>query len=230
MENLKEKKQITRKKSSPKKRERNPFANTPMISVPRKNPFAKLPFEEDNNLDKMVETINNFNNSRTMSKSYSTENAETRTISSGVSINYSEIFDHFTKILNTTNPNHAFSALKDLFLTEFKWHFTGIGLFHEKSKCIDLKLYSNSGNCYSSKIFLSDENNPIIKCFNTKTCIENDGIDYLVNPYLTKTGSVIFPMISINKCIGVMIAGQNASELNKNFLSLMSNHVGLYIS
>ncbi len=121
------------------------------------------------------------------------------------------------------------SQLNNIFVNKLKWGFVGFGLLHEKSKCINLKLYSNVGNSYSSKVFMSDENNPIIKSFTTRTIIDKDNINYLNNPYLMKSPSVIFPMISVNKCIGVLIVGQNIANLNTNLITFLSNFMGMYI-
>lgn len=44
-----------------------------------------------------------------------------------------------------------------------------------------------------------------------------------------KSPSVIFPMISVNKCIGVLIVGQNIANLNTNLITFLSNFMGMYI-
>ena len=121
------------------------------------------------------------------------------------------------------------SRLNNIFVNQLKWNFVGFGLLHEKSKCINLKLFSQTGNTYSSKVFLSDEKNPIVQCLNSKTTIDKDNINYLNIPYLVKTSSVIVPMISVNKCIGVMLVGQNISNINTNLVSFFSNYMGMFI-
>ena len=146
---------------------------------------------EEASLDSIVETINNFNTTKTKPKLYT---------------------NNYNPNNNIINPN-----------------VIGFGLLHEKSKCINLKIQSKTGNTYSSKIFLSDENNPIIKCFNSKSLIHKDNINYLNIPYLMKTSSVIIPMMSLNKCIGILLVGQNISSINVNLVTLFSNYMGMFI-
>ena len=232
--------------SNPIRKRKNPIADAPMISVAKvsqetavnelsktKNKLNKLikpiSIAEENTLDSIVETMNSFNTTRTKAKSYSSD--YTNTTNPIVSnINYFDIMKSIADAFqNNSSIADLFSQLTAIFVNKLKWGFVGFGLLHEKSKCINLKLYSNSGNSYSSKIFLSDENNPIIKSFNQKTIIDKDNINYLNNPYLVKSHSVIFPMISVNKCIGVMLVGQNIANIKPNLVSFLSNYMGMFI-
>lgn len=231
--------------SNPIEKVKSPIENTKMISVPKSpdidntgeiskvqkklNKLIKpISITEENSLTNIVETINNFNSSRTKAKNY-TNKLENST-ANYVSINYFDIMKSISDIFNNNRGIvDLISQLNNIFVNKLKWGFVGFGLLHEKSKCINLKIYSNVGNSYTSKVFLSDENNPIIKAYSTKTIIDKDNINYLNNPYLIKSPSVIFPMISVNKCIGVMIVGQNIANLNTNLITFLSNFMGMYI-
>ncbi len=192
------------------------------------NLIKPISVAEESSLDSIVETINNFNTIKTKPKIY------TNTISAATNqnshINYFEIMESLSEAFqNNKNMIDLFSQLNNIFVNKLKWSFVAFGLFHEKSKCINLKLYSKTGSTYSSKVFLSDENNPIIQSFNSRTIINKDNINYLNIPYLVKTSSVIVPMISINKCIGVMLVGQNFASLNTNLLTFFANYMGMFI-
>lgn len=231
--------------SNPIEKVKSPIEDTKMISVPKSpdidnigeiskvqkklNKLIKpISITEENSLTNIVETINNFNSSRTKAKNY-TNKLENST-ANYVSINYFDIMKSISDIFNNNRGIvDLISQLNNIFVNKLKWGFVGFGLLHEKSKCINLKIYSNVGNSYTSKVFLSDENNPIIKAYSTKTIIDKDNINYLNNPYLIKSPSVIFPMISVNKCIGVMIVGQNIANLNTNLITFLSNFMGMYI-
>lgn len=231
--------------SNPIEKVKSPIEDTKMISVPKSpdidnigeiskvqkklNKLIKpISITEENSLTNIVETINNFNSSRTKAKNY-TNKLESST-ANYVSINYFDIMKNISDIFNNNRGIvDLISQLNNIFVNKLKWGFVGFGLLHEKSKCINLKIYSNVGNSYTSKVFLSDENNPIIKAYSTKTIIDKDNINYLNNPYLIKSPSVIFPMISVNKCIGVMIVGQNIANLNTNLITFLSNFMGMYI-
>lgn len=248
-QNSKEKKNLNFKSIEENK---SPIENAPMISVP-KNPFAPehpnekeitkikktrkelselvkpISVAEEISLNSIVETINNFNTSKTKSKIYTPEyKSIINPLNSN--INYFDIMKRVSDVFQNNNSMaDLFSQLNDIFMNKLMWSFVGFGLFHEKSKCLNLKIHSKTGNCYSSKIFLSDETNPIIQCFKTKSIIDKDNINYLNIPYLVKTGSVIFPMMSINKCIGIMIAGENISNINTNMVTFLSNYMGMFI-
>lgn len=184
---------------------------------------------DENSLNSIVETINNFNTSRTKPKKYNNEYS-INSIKTVSSVNYFEILK---EILNAFQSNKSmvevFGILSNIFVSSLQWNFVGFGLLHEKSKCINLKIYTKTSNTYSSKIFLSDENNPIIQCFKTRSIIDKEDLDYLNIPYLKRTSSVIIPMISINRCIGVMLVGQNISNINVNIVNFFSNYAGMFI-
>ena len=217
-----------------------------MISVPKNKPVADsqelvktkkklnnlikpISVPEENSLTNIVETINNFNNNKTKPRSY-TDNYASNLKKVNTNINY---FDVMRSISDAFSAHKSMvdllSRLNNIFVNQLKWNFVGFGLLHEKSKCINLKLFSQTGNTYSSKVFLSDEKNPIVQCLNSKTTIDKDNINYLNIPYLVKTSSVIVPMISVNKCIGVMLVGQNISNINTNLVSFFSNYMGMFI-
>lgn len=253
MENLENKELNKAKKQDKKELSSNPMKNTKsrtgdlkMISLPKNKPVADsqelvktkkklnnlikpISVPEENSLTNIVETINNFNNNKTKPRSY-TDNYASNLKKVNTNINY---FDVMRSISDAFSAHKSMvdllSRLNNIFVNQLKWNFVGFGLLHEKSKCINLKLFSQTGNTYSSKVFLSDEKNPIVQCLNSKTTIDKDNINYLNIPYLVKTSSVIVPMISVNKCIGVMLVGQNISNINTNLVSFFSNYMGMFI-
>ncbi len=233
-------KQTNKESESKKKLSSNPIGKTTasiegvkMISVPKtqKNKLKQNinPFKDEQNLESIVETINNFNNTKTKSRSLLPGYEKvSKPINS--TVNYSDLMKNvLDSFQNSKGLLDTFSKLNTIFNEKLKWSFVGFGLFHEKSKCLNLKLYSQTGNSYSSKIFMSDETNPIVKSFSTKTIIDKDDINYLNIPYLMKTGSVIVPMVSVDKCIGVMLIGQNISAVNINLITFLANYIGMYI-
>ncbi len=226
--------------SNPIEKVKSPIDGASMISISpaQKKPYRKKtsetaappmsrnPFGDEPNLDSIVETINNFNSIRTKAKS-AVRSVEQPIVSN---INYSDIMKSVLDAFQySRNILDLFAKLNIIFTEKMKWSFIGFGLFHEKSKCLNLKLYSKAGNSYSSKVFMSDEENPIIKCFNSKTIINKDDINYLNIPYLMKTGSVVVPMLSVNKCVGVMLIGQCISALNTNLISFIANYMGMFL-
>ena len=185
---------------------------------------------EETSLNNIVETINNFNTSRTKPRLFANNNYNTSLKTLKSNVNYFEVITDLSDAFqNSKSMVDLFGKLTDVFIGKLKWNFVGFGLFHDKSKCINLKLFSKSGNTYTSKVFMSDEINPIIQSFNTKTIIDRENINYLNIPYIAKTSSVIIPMMSVKKCIGVMLVGQSISNLHMNMVSFVANYMGMYI-
>lgn len=192
------------------------------------NTIKPLSVAEESSLNSIVETINNFNTTKSKPRNYS--NSYVTNNSLNPNVNYFEVMKGISDAFqNNKSMIELFSKLNNIFVNQLKWSFVGFGLFHEKSKCINLKIYSKAGNTYSSKIFMSDDNNPIIQAFKNKSIVDKDNINFLNIPYLAKSSSVIVPMISINKCIGVMLVGQNISNINTNIVNFFSNYMGMFI-
>ncbi|RAI14386.1 MAG: hypothetical protein DK841_02165 [Candidatus Melainabacteria bacterium] len=192
------------------------------------NTIKPLSVAEESSLNSIVETINNFNTTKSKPRNYSNSYVTNNNLNPNV--NYFEVMKGISDAFqNNKSMIELFSKLNNIFVNQLKWSFVGFGLFHEKSKCINLKIYSKAGNTYSSKIFMSDDNNPIIQAFKNKSIVDKDNINYLNIPYLAKSSSVIVPMISINKCIGVMLVGQNISNINTNIVNFFSNYMGMFI-
>lgn len=205
----------------------NPYASdvkSPAIKL--RKTTKKNPFATEYNLDSIVETINTFNITKTGIKTF----IPVKEKSAKINLNYAEIMRNVSDVIkNSSGLNGLFSELGEIFTSKLNWSFLGFGLLHEKSKCLNLKLYSQAGNSYNSKIFLSDDTNPIIQSFTSKTIIDKNNMDYLNIPYLNQTATVIVPMISVNQCIGVMLIGESITKLNINLITFLSNFVGMFI-
>jgi diguanylate cyclase (GGDEF)-like protein/putative nucleotidyltransferase with HDIG domain len=249
LNNLGKKQEKKASVSNPMKKNNSSAGRIKMISVPKEKSEVKtkesknlkqvkdkldnlvkpISTVEEESLNSIVETINNFNSTRTKPKLYTNEYT-TNPQSATANVNYFEIMKLISEAFqNIKSMADLVQKLNSVFVDKLQWNFVGFGLFHEKSKCINLKLFTKADNTYTSKVFLSDENNPIIQCFNTKSIIDKDNINYLNIPYLVKTYSIIVPMISINKCIGVMLVGQNISNVNMTLVSFFANYMGMFV-
>lgn len=197
-------------------------AQKPNITDPLKskvsNPIA------DNGI---VARINNFNAQKTNNRLYS--GYVSNTISKK-----SMDFVEFISMLNSSLKDKKtsadmFSVLHDVFTEKLNCLYTAFGLFHEKSNCINLKLQNKFGSTYSSKIFMSDEFNPIVESFRSSTPISRDDNKFLNIPYLQNSSSYILPLISVNQCIGVMVIGMDATEAESSLLSFVANYAAMFI-
>lgn len=176
----------------------------------------------------LVATINNFNANKTYNRLYS--GYANNPITSHYSINGSELANAVCASLkNRTEVSELFVAIHSTLSEKLNTVFTGFGLYHDTSKCIDFKLYSKIGGTYSSKVFQSDVENPIMECFINQSPIMLEDNKFLNIPYLKNSETVLLPLMSVDKCLGVMLIGRNDLRQNLELLSFIANYCGLFI-
>ncbi len=177
----------------------------------------------------IVARINNFNTNKTSNRIYSgfMNNANA---SSHKVIDYTELVNNLNSALSDkSNVHDLFVAVHELFTEKLNSLYTAFGIFHEKSKCINLKLFNNLGSSYTSKIFLSDQDNPVIECFNNCTPVIKDDNSFLNIPYLQKTSSLVLPLMSVSGCKGVMVIGKDIFENRIGLFSFIANYCALFM-
>lgn len=125
--------------------------------------------------------------------------------------------------------NDLFIALHSVFSEKLNCTFTAFGYFHEKSKCINLKLLNTFGGTYSSKVFLSEDLNPIVECFTTSSAVIHKDNKYLNIPYLQSASTILLPMTAMNETVGVMILGTDDVNCNISLLSFVANYAAMFI-
>ncbi len=175
----------------------------------------------------IVARINNFNTKKTSNRMYAgyLNNIKTTKI-----IDYTDLMQSLSSTLvEQKNVHSLFSAVHNIFVDKLNSLYTAFGVFHEKSKCINLKIFNSMGSTYTSKIFLSDESNPVIKCFKTSAPVVQNDNGFLNIPYLNKSSSLILPLISVNQCKGVMIVGKETLDSNIGLFSFIANYCALFL-
>jgi len=145
----------------------------------------------------------------------------------GVTLDYKLVIDELNKLTQITNINEFYSKVYKIILQNIDSGFFAVGLYKEKSNCINLRLEDKLGNFYSTKIFLKEIDNPIIEAFQTKTNIFKDDVSFLKLAYLKNNPIVIMPMISVNKCIGVIIFADNNVNQNIDLYTHLANYLSL---
>lgn len=175
----------------------------------------------------IVARINNFNAQKTNNKLYSGY------LSGPVSKKSADLVEFITdlnaSLKGKNTVSDLFSSIHEVFSEKFNCLYTAFGLFHEKSNCINLKLQNKLGSTYSSKIFMSDEFNPVVESFRTSSVISRDDNKFLNIPYLQTSSSFILPLISVNRCIGVMVIGTETNDLETNLLSFVANYAAMFV-
>lgn len=142
-------------------------------------------------------------------------------------LNYKNVIDELTKIKKVDNINDYYNKIYSIISQSIDSRFYAVGIFKEQSNCINLRLQDKLGNSYTSKIFLKDEENPIVRVFNNEEIEFVDKEDYLRLSYYKNYSTAIIPLISINKCIGVFIIEDDYAKQNVVLYSLIANHMAL---
>ena len=152
-------------------------------------------------------------------KSFSTEKNKT--------LSYKVVIDELIKITPINNINEYYSKIYGIICQFIDSGFFAIGLYKEKSACINLRLQDKLGNFYSTKVFVKDTDNPIVDSFLNKKIIYKDDVSFLKLAYFKNNSIIILPMVSVNKCIGVMIIADNYARQNAELYTMLSNYVSL---
>ncbi len=197
-------------------------AGIPRDLLPTDNPISRN--------REIVAKINNINLVKSSNKMYGgyLNNALSANVPGYDDYN-SIITDINVSLKNKNSVNDIISVYNSIFIGKLNCSFLAFGSYHEKSKCINLKLTSTSGSTYSSKIFLSETDNPVIECFNKASAVITDDNKFLNIPYLKNNSTIILPLISLNQTIGVMILGKGNQDCNLGLLSFIANYAALYL-
>ena len=142
---------------------------------------------------------------------------------------YKQVIDSVLSVMPVKDAAEFYLRLHRVLTNCLGCSFTAYGLYNEMSQCINLKLIDKSDNIFASKVFKSDTSNPVIKAFLTKSSIVKDNVDYLNLAYFHNHAAMIFPMISVNKCIGVMIVADILDESQKRLCAFIANYAAMVI-
>ena len=145
------------------------------------------------------------------------------------SFDYRYITDKLLKIDNIESINELYNSINSLITNTIGSDFYAIGLFKEQSNCINLRLRDKMGNTYSTKIFMKDKDNPIVQVFTNHKSMFVEKHDYLKLNYYKNTSTVILPLLSANKCIGVFIMEDKHARQDEIIYALIAKYTALVI-
>ena len=183
---------------------------------------ATTPFQAASLVSKVNSLTLNPNSVASFGQTHKTLNSE-----KNVTLDYKTVAEELIKIASVTGLNEFYSEIYSLISKYLDSEFLAVGIFKEKSNCINLRLEEKLGNFYSSKIFLKDSSNPIVQAFNEKRVVFKNDVKFLKIAYFKNQTVAIVPMMSINKCIGVMIFEDKNARQNIELYSLIANYAGL---
>lgn len=177
----------------------------------------------------IIARINSLNTRTTFNKMYGGYNQNPRNMTAP--IDYPDLFKSFCEILRgKTSTNDFFYAIHKVLTNKMNVSFVALGVYLPQPNYVNLKLIDKIGGTYSSRIFSSEDSNPVIECRNTKCPIVKEDSKFLNIPYLQNTPVAIVPLMAIDNCLGVMIVGDYNAEKNMDWYSLMSKHFALFMN
>ena len=177
--------------------------------------------------EKLVSKVNSltFNNcANTLS------NPQNKTFNNekGFTLNYKFVVDELIKISGVSSLNEFYTKIYSIIKQNIDSHFIAVGFLKEKSNCLNLRLLDKRGNVYSTKVFLKEADNPLIKALNEKQIIFKDDVEFLKLSYFKNYTVAILPLISVNKCIGVMLVEDSYARQNISLYQLIASYSALY--
>lgn len=145
-------------------------------------------------------------------------------------VDYPDLLQSLNEVLkNKTNTNDFFYSIHNILTNKLNCLFTAFGVYQNQSNYVNLKLIDKIGGTYSSRIFSSEESNPIIECHKNKCSIIKPDSKFLNIPYLQNPPVAIVPMLSVNNSLGVMLVGDNNAQNNMDLYALLSNYMALFM-
>ena len=177
---------------------------------------------------KLVSRVNALTSANKLNNIIKSQNLAFNTDKSTV-LNYKNVIESLIAFSTIDNITDYYNNIYSIITQNVDSGFYAVGLFKEKSSCINLRLQDKLGNNYSTKVFLKEEENPIVAVFNSRKLRFTDKEDYLKIAYYKDYSTVIIPLISVNKCIGVLIIEDSNAKMNAKLYSLIANYLALVI-
>ena len=189
------------------------------------NPNATSPLSAS----KLVAKVNLLSSTSASSR-VSALSALANRVKNNESNTYKQVVDAMLSIVPAKDVAEFYLRLHRILIKYLGSSFTAFGLYNEMSQCINLKLVDKADNVFVSKVFKSDSSNPVIKAFTTQSILTEDNVNYLNLAYFHNHAATIIPMVSVNKCIGVMIIADDIAESNRKLCSFVANYAATVIN
>ena len=148
-----------------------------------------------------------------------------------IAIDYPDFIKFMNEIMvNKQNINELFYAFHNLVTNKLSCAFTALGIVNPQSNCMNIKLIDKIGSIYSSRVFLNDGTNEIIRAIRENKISIHNNNSFLKIPYLANSPAIIVPVMSFGNTIGVTIVGDYEIDSHIDLYNLISNYYGLFIT
>lgn len=150
------------------------------------------------------------------------------TISKNNEINYLDIISAINASVSSQKDTvQLFYSIHKQICLKLNLDFIAVGIYNPTSNYINIKLIEKTGSSYTSKILLADDDNTIIKAFNSKEAIFTTDSNYLKMNYLSNGPTTIIPLIAFGECMGVFIFSDNNNQLFELY-KLIANYYAIF--
>lgn len=191
------------------------FPNNPNITSPL-------------NASKLVAKVNLLSSTSVPSKISTLTHLSNNTKNDGSQI-YKQVIDAINSMTQSREVSEFYLRLHRILINYLGCSFTAYGLYNEMSGCINLKLIDKTDNAFVSKVFKSDSQNPVYQAFSTQSYIYKNNVDFMNLAYFHEHAVNIFPMVSVGRCIGVMIIADEVTEHQRELCSFVANYAATVI-
>ena len=190
--------------------------------------YNKISSSNPINNNGIIARINSLNTRTTFNKMYGGYNQNPHTKFS--TIDYPELLQSLNEVLkNKININDFFCSIHTILTNKVNASFVALGIYQVQPNYVNLKLVDKIGGTYSSRIFSSEDTNPLIECYQNKCSTVKSDSKFLNIPYLQNTPVAIVPLMSVNNCLGVMVIGDYNAQNNLDLFALLSNYMALFM-
>ena len=150
------------------------------------------------------------------------------TISKNNEINYLDIISAINASVSSQKDTvQLFYSIHKQICLKLNLDFIAVGIYNPTTNYINIKLIEKTGSSYTSKILLADDDNTIIKAFNSKEAIFTTDSNYLKMNYLSNGPTTIIPLIAFGECMGVFIFSDNNNQLFELY-KLIANYYAIF--
>ena len=145
-------------------------------------------------------------------------------------INYPEMLSALNdSFANSADVNSLFASVHGVLTTKLFTNFTSLGIINKHSECLNIKLTDKIGSVYSSRIFLTEKDNEIIRAINEGKFSVHTNNSFLKIPYLKSSATIVLPFGKVEDNGGVLIIGDYDADTHIGLYQMLSQYFSLFI-
>ena len=156
----------------------------------------------------------------------------TNSINKQLDVNYTEIINTLnSSFFDQVDPVRLFYTIHNQVCSKIGINFSALGICNQNSNYINVKLIDKSGSSYNSMIMLNDDDNAVVRAYETKQIITTTDSSYLKLNYLSNISNSptnIIPLNAFGECFGVAIFSDNNNNQFFEIYKLIANYYAMF--